>query len=86
MVLVAPRSAKLAGLHGSRRTLLTGQSFLVVAFILMLLLWKENTPYWEVAIPYIFLGIGVGLAGTPSSSSPPPVGADHPRRHGLRYR
>jgi len=69
MVLVAPRSAKLVGLHGSRRTLLTGQAFLAVAFVLMLLFWKENISYWLVAIPYVFLGIGVGLAGTPSSNS-----------------
>ena len=69
MVAVAPRSAKLVGQYGSRRTLLSGQAFLFVAFLLMLLIWKENIPYWEVAIPYIFLGIGVGLAGTPSSNS-----------------
>jgi len=69
MVVVAPRSAKLVGLHGSRRTLLTGQAFLLVAFVLMLVLWKENISYWVVALPYIFLGIGVGLAGTPSSNS-----------------
>jgi len=69
MVAVAPRSAKLVGLHGSRRTLLMGQACLFFAFLLMLVLWKENIPYWEVAIPYIFLGIGVGLAGTPSSNS-----------------
>ena len=69
MVAVAPRSAKLVGKYGSRRTLLSGQAFLFVAFLLMLLIWKENIPYWEVAIPYIFLGIGVGLAGTPSSNS-----------------
>ena len=69
MVLVAPRSAKLVGLHGSRRTLLTGQALVFVAFAAMLVLWKENTPYWEVAIPYVFLGIGVGLSGTPSSNS-----------------
>ena len=69
MVLVAPRSAKLVGLHGSRRTLLTGQALLLVAFVAMLLLWKENISYWEVAIPYVFLGAGVGLAGTPSSNS-----------------
>jgi MFS transporter, DHA2 family, multidrug resistance protein len=69
MVLVAPRSAKLVGLHGSRRTLLTGQSLLLIAFVLMLVFWRENTPYWEVAIPYMFLGAGVGLAGTPSSNS-----------------
>jgi MFS transporter, DHA2 family, multidrug resistance protein len=35
----------------------------------MLVLWKEGTPYWQVAIPYVFVGIGVGLAGTPSSNS-----------------
>jgi hypothetical protein len=35
----------------------------------MLLLWKEDTPYWEIALPYIFIGIGVGLAGTPASNS-----------------
>jgi DHA2 family multidrug resistance protein-like MFS transporter len=69
MVLVAPRSAKLVELHGSRRTLLTGQSLLFIAFLLMLLFWKEKISYWEVAIPYVFLGIGVGLSGTPSSNS-----------------
>ena len=58
MVLVAPRSAKLVGLHGSRRTLLTGQSLLVIAFVLMLLLWKEDISYWEVAVAYVFLGAG----------------------------
>ena len=69
MVAVAPRSAKLVGQYGSRRTLLSGQACLLVAFLLMLVLWKENIPYWEVAIPYALLGIGVGLAGTPSSNS-----------------
>jgi len=69
MVIVAPRSAKLVQDNGSRRTLLTGQSFLLLAFVFCLILWKESTPYWEVAIPYIFLGIGVGLSGTPSSNS-----------------
>jgi len=69
MVLVAPRSAKLVGLHGSRRTLLMGQTLLLGAFLLMLLFWKENTSYWVVAIPYVLLGAGIGLAGTPSSNS-----------------
>lgn len=35
----------------------------------MLLTWKENISYWEVAIPYVLLGTGIGLAGTPSSNS-----------------
>jgi MFS transporter, DHA2 family, multidrug resistance protein len=69
MVLVAPRSAKLVESHGSRRTLLMGQAVLFLAFLTMLLLWKEDTPYWEVAIAYVLVGIGVGLAGTPSSNS-----------------
>jgi MFS family permease len=69
MVLVAPRSAKLVQANGSRRTLLTGQSMLFIAFLLMLLFWKEDIPYWQLAIPYVFLGIGVGLSGTPSSNS-----------------
>jgi MFS family permease len=69
MVLVAPRSAKLVGSHGSRSTLLLGQSILLLAFLVMLVLWQEDTPYWQVAIPYALIGIGVGLAGTPSSNS-----------------
>jgi MFS transporter, DHA2 family, multidrug resistance protein len=69
MVLVAPRSAKLVGSLGSRATLLLGQVILFLAFLGMFVLWQEDTPYWEVAIPYILVGIGVGLAGTPSSNS-----------------
>ncbi len=69
MVLVAPRSAKLVQANGSRRTLLSGQFAIFLAFAGMLLLWGEDTSYWVVAIPLIFLGIGVGLAGTPSSNS-----------------
>jgi hypothetical protein len=69
MVLVAPRSAKLVAAYGSRTTLLSGYVFLVLAFVGMLLLWNDDTPYWQIAIPYIFVGIGVGLAGTPASNS-----------------
>src|SRR5574337_705811 len=35
----------------------------------MLLLWKSGISYWQVALPYVFIGIGVGLAGTPASRS-----------------
>ena len=69
MVLVAPRSAKLVDERGSRATLLLGQGILGMAFILMFFLWGEGTPYWIVAIPLCFMGVGVGLAGTPSSNS-----------------
>jgi DHA2 family multidrug resistance protein-like MFS transporter len=69
MVLVAPRSAKLVNSNGSRATLLLGQSILAVAFVGMLLLWNEGTNYVFVAIPLALMGMGVGLAGTPSSNS-----------------
>ena len=69
MILVAPRSAKLIEARGARFTLLCGYVALVLAFAVMLLLWKEDTPYWQVGLAYVFIGIGVGLAGTPASHS-----------------
>jgi DHA2 family multidrug resistance protein-like MFS transporter len=69
MVLVAPRSAKLVERNGARQTLLSGYVFVLLGFLTMLLLWKEGSAYWEVALGYAFVGIGVGLAGTPASHS-----------------
>jgi EmrB/QacA subfamily drug resistance transporter len=69
MVIVAPRSAKLVEARGARFTLLCGYVFLVLAFLSMLLLWKEDTAYWKIAIAYACIGIGVGFAGTPASHS-----------------
>jgi EmrB/QacA subfamily drug resistance transporter len=69
MVLVAPRSAKLVDTNGARLTMLTGYVFVLLGFLTMLLLWKEDTPVWTVALGYAFVGIGVGFAGTPASHS-----------------
>jgi MFS transporter, DHA2 family, multidrug resistance protein len=69
MVIVAPRSAKLVETRGARFTLLCGYVFLLCAFCAMLLLWDEGAPYWRIGIAYAFIGIGVGLAGTPASHS-----------------
>jgi EmrB/QacA subfamily drug resistance transporter len=69
MVVVAPRSAKLVEARGARFTLLFGYVFLFLAFLTMLLVWDEGAPYWQVAVAYILVGIGVGLAGTPASHS-----------------
>jgi MFS transporter, DHA2 family, multidrug resistance protein len=69
MILVAPRSAKLVGTRGARFTLLCGYVFLLLAFLWMLLLWKEDISYWQVGLAYVFIGAGVGLAGTPASHS-----------------
>jgi hypothetical protein len=35
----------------------------------MLLLWKEGIPYWKVAVAYALIGLGVGLAGPPTSNT-----------------
>jgi MFS transporter, DHA2 family, multidrug resistance protein len=67
MVLVAPRSAALVRIRGSRFTLLLGYLFCLLGFVAMLLLWKEDIAFWRVALAYALLGVGVGLAGTPAS-------------------
>jgi MFS transporter, DHA2 family, multidrug resistance protein len=43
--------------------------FLFLAFGWMLLLWRAGSPYWQIALAYAFIGVGVGLAGTPASHS-----------------
>jgi predicted MFS family arabinose efflux permease len=69
MVLVAPRSAALVESIGSRRTLLIGYAFVLSAFLVMLLLWREGSPYWTVGLGYAFVGVGVGFAQTPAARS-----------------
>ncbi len=63
MVVVAPVSARLVESRGARFTLLAGYAFCLLAFLAMLLLWTDGASYWQVAIGYGCVGIGVGLAG-----------------------
>ena len=67
MVLAAPVSARLIAARGSRFTLVTGDVACLLGFIVMLALWKESSPYWQVALAFSCIGIGVGLAGTPAA-------------------
>jgi EmrB/QacA subfamily drug resistance transporter len=69
MILAAPRSAKIVEARGSRFTLLAGYTFVLLGFLAMLLLWKENVSYLPVGLAYAFVGLGIGLAGTPASRS-----------------
>jgi len=69
MILVAPRSAKIVEARGSRLTLLGGYVFILLGFLAMLFLWKENISYLYVGLAYALVGIGIGLAGTPASRS-----------------
>src|SRR5262245_28094548 len=52
MVLVARTSAHFVETRGARFTLLFGYVFLLLAFGSMLLLWSDDSPYWQVAIAY----------------------------------
>jgi len=69
MVVAAPRSAKLIETRGSRVTLLAGYFFCLLGFLTMLILWTDHSAYWQVGLAYAFIGLGVGLAGTPASHS-----------------
>ncbi|MFF0814611.1 MFS transporter [Rhodococcus sp. NPDC003318] len=69
MVLVAPQSAKLVEARGARFTLLCGYLAILVGLGVALTLWDENADYWVIALGFMFLGAGVGLAGTPASHS-----------------
>ncbi|MFN8133206.1 MAG: MFS transporter [Solirubrobacteraceae bacterium] len=69
MVVIAPRSAKLVESRGARFTLLLGYAFCFLGFLVMLLLWRDGIPYWQVGLAYLLVGMGVGFAGTPASHS-----------------
>ena len=67
MVVAAVPSGKLVTNRGSRVTLLLGFASCVLGFLVMLLLWGEGSPYWQVGLAYALVGLGVGLAMTPAS-------------------
>ena len=69
MILAAPRSAKMVESIGSRATLLRGYVFILIAFLIMLFFWGEGTSFWVVVIAFMFVGVGIGLSGTPASRS-----------------
>lgn len=67
MVAFSPLAARLINILGSRDTLLIGSSLVVAGFIVMLVLWSEQTPYWQVGIAYALVGAGVSIALAPAS-------------------
>ena len=69
MVAVASLSAKLVVTRGSRDTMLLGYIMILVAFLLMLIMWREETSYLWVGMSYLLIGVGAGLALTPASRS-----------------
>jgi hypothetical protein len=69
MVAAAPISAKIIATRGTRGSILIGQVFVLLGFLVMLVWWKPGIPYWKVGLAYAFVGIGVGLAGPPTSNA-----------------
>jgi MFS transporter, DHA2 family, multidrug resistance protein len=69
MVVAAPISARIIERRGSRDALLVGFVSVGLGFLVMLLLWKQDTSFVVVALAYSLLGIGVGIAGPPASQS-----------------
>jgi len=69
LVLAAPLSARLVTAHGSRTALLLGFTVCLAGFVVMFLLWDEHAASWQIALAYLLVGTGVGLAGTPASNS-----------------
>ncbi len=69
MVLAAPVSARMVRVRGGRDTLLAGYVSCLLGFLTMLWLWDEGISYLPVGLAYAFVGVGVGLAGTPASHS-----------------
>lgn len=67
MIGIAPTSAKLVISVGSRNTMLLGYANIFVAFMLMLIAWGEKTPYWQVGLAYLLIGVGAALVLTPAS-------------------
>jgi MFS family permease len=69
MMAIAPLSARCDVALGSRATMLLGYAAIFPAFLIMLITWRETTPYWQVGIAYLLVGMGAGLVLTPASRS-----------------
>lgn len=69
MIGVAGLSARLVEQRGSRFALIVGFVLILGAFVIMLVLWTETASFAVVLLGYFFLGLGIGIAGTPSSRS-----------------
>ncbi len=69
-VIVAARPAgRLIARFGSRVPLAAGLAVTGLAFVGMAFAFGESTSAWVVGTVYLIVGLGIGLAGPPSSSS-----------------
>jgi DHA2 family multidrug resistance protein-like MFS transporter len=69
IILAARPAARLIARYGSRVPLAAGLAVTGVAFLIMAVVFGTSTSAVVVGVVYLLLGIGIGLAGPPSSSS-----------------
>ncbi len=61
LIVGSQASAQMLQKIGSRITLAIGLAIVDISFVLMLVLWQQNTSYWAVGLPYVLVGFGVGM-------------------------
>ncbi len=69
MVVVAPRSAKLVEARGPGSRCSAATCSCSSRSSGCCSSGTRASPYWQIAVAYVFIGAGVGLAGTPASHS-----------------
>lgn len=67
MVIFSPVAGRMVLRLGSRATLLAGFAAVILGLIVMLVGWREETAYSVIALAYVLVGAGAGLAMTPAS-------------------
>ncbi|MBP9718947.1 MAG: MFS transporter [Candidatus Levybacteria bacterium] len=68
VLIASPLSAKIDGRFGSRKTIAAGFFFIAIGF-LTALLWTVHSPYLQICLSYVLIGIGLGLTMTPSTNA-----------------
>lgn len=68
LLIAAPFAARILVSKGTRSTMLLGYILLALAYLTMLL-WREDVPYWLIAVGFILIGAAVSLVSTASSSA-----------------
>lgn len=65
LLLAAPLSARSVGRNGTRTTMLIGYGLLLAA-LLSMLLWREDSPYVLIGLGFFVIGLGVTFVMTAS--------------------
>ncbi|MCJ7444461.1 MAG: MFS transporter [Methanotrichaceae archaeon] len=67
MIIGSQAGARTLQKIGGRITMAISLAIVGLTFVMMLLLWKEDTSYWIVGTTYALIGVGVGMASAASA-------------------